>query len=59
MFKEIQVSQSFLGIDENDRRCQSRELYDECIQHAYVDRIRKFCGCLPLSIKLNTNVDLI
>ena len=57
MFKEIQVTESFLGINEVVRDCQPRETYDDCIQHSHVDRIRNSCGCLPLFLKLNKNVN--
>ena len=56
VFKEIQVTDNFLGLGENVRKCQPRKLFDECIQNSHVDMIKTFCGCLPLSLQLNKNV---
>ena len=57
LFKEIQVTESFLGINENVRGCQEREMYDDCINHSYYE-YKNSCGCLPLSLKINKNVFL-
>ena len=56
MFKEIQVTDHFYGIDESVRKCQPRNLFEECIKNSHVERIRKSCGCLPLALQLNRNV---
>ena len=56
MFKEIQVTDSFLGINEDVRGCQEKEIYDDCIRHSHVDKIRNSCSCVPLSLQNNTNV---
>ena len=58
MFKEIEVTDSFLGIDEDVTGCQAREMYDDCIRRSHVDKIRNACGCLPLFLKLNKNVNI-
>ena len=58
MFKELQVTDSFLGLNEIFRGCQEREMYDTCIKNSHVDKIRKSCGCLPLGLKKNKNVIL-
>ena len=59
MFKEIQVTDSFLGINEMDRGCQAQEMYDDCIKDSYIDTIRNSCGCAPFSLKLNKNVHFL
>ena len=56
MFKEVQVTNSFLGIDESVRGCQGREMYEDCIRHSYLDKFRNSCGCLPIGLKINKNV---
>ena len=55
-FKEIDVTDSYLGIDENIRGCQDKVLYDECIQNSYEEKIKNLCGCLPLPLNVNQNV---
>ena len=59
MFKELQVTDSFLGLNEVVRGCQERGMYDNCIKNSHVDKIRNSCGCLPLGLKMNKNVNLL
>ena len=54
--KEIIVTDSFLGLDRDIRKCQNIETYDDCKTRLYVDMLRKECGCLPLSLRLSGKV---
>ena len=48
--KKIEVTQSFLGLDRDDRNCQNVESFDNCTTSFYIDNIITKCKCLPLSI---------
>ena len=52
--REIRVTESYLGLDQDVRNCQNDEPYMNCTTRQYVDTILKDCGCLPLNMKLST-----
>ena len=54
--RNIEVTKSFLGLDEDAKKCQNKESYDNCTTNYYHDNIRKKCGCLPLTININGKV---
>ena len=47
--KEIKVSDSFLGLDVDSRKCQDIETYNDCKTRLYIKNMTQECGCLPLS----------
>ena len=55
--KEISVTDSFMGLDRDSRKCQNIETYPDCKTRLYVEHLRKECGCLPLSLKLTGKVE--
>ena len=50
VLKEIKVTYSFLGLDEDTKGCQNEETLHNCTTRLYIDSILKECGCLPLNI---------
>ena len=56
VLKEIVVTNSFLGLDENVRGCQNEEPLDNCTTRHYMESLSKNCGCLPISIRLSDEV---
>ena len=57
--KEVSVTESFMGLDKDTRKCQNIETYDECKTRLNIEHLRKECGCLPLSLRLSEEVILI
>ena len=51
-----EVTESFLGLDQDVRGCQNDEHYDECTTRQYIENMREKCGCLPLSISISDQV---
>ena len=51
IIKEIKVTEDFLALSENIRRCQNDESYDECITRIYIDALKQNCKCLPFPIR--------
>ena len=51
--KEVKVTDSFLGMDEEERGCQNKEDYQSCTTRHYIDQVKKTCKCLPLYLKIN------
>ena len=51
----VVVTDSFLGLDQEDRGCQLEPVLD-CTTRQYQDALLKKCGCLPLSIRLSNEV---
>ena len=52
IFKEISVTESFMGLGDNDRGCQSVEVQKNCTLQKYV-QTKSNCECLPLHLALN------
>ena len=48
--KEIKVTESYLGLDIEDRGCQNEEAVEECTTRQYIQNLRQKCGCLPFQI---------
>ena len=44
------VTDSFLGLDEDDRGCQNEEPYTNCTTRSYLRRVTQKCGCLPFAL---------
>ena len=45
------VTESYLGLDQEERGCQNEETLDNCTSRQYYDTILEKCGCLPLNIR--------
>ena len=48
--KQIDVTESFLGIDQEITKCQNMEPYEDCTTRYYLSEVKKKCGCLPYAI---------
>ena len=55
--KEIRVTDSYLGLDQNVRKCQNQETVFNCTTRHYTETLMKECGCLPMSIHLSKQVE--
>ena len=53
--KEIDVTEEYLGLDENVRGCQNQESFHNCTTRHHIDALIKECGCVPFNIKLSSN----
>ena len=56
VLSEVSVTDSFLSLDEDVRNCQERESYVDCITNYYLTNLKKMCGCLPLKLGLEEEV---
>ena len=56
MLKEIEVTDSYLGLDKNVRQCQTQETFHNCTTRKYIDKLRQICGCMPFKIRLDDKV---
>ena len=54
--KEIKVTESFLGMDMEDKGCQLEEPLDNCTTRHHMDTVLHQCGCLPLRFSLSNTV---
>ena len=48
--KELKVTDSFLGMDENVRKCQYLEPLNNCTTRELIGKMIKECDCLPFNI---------
>ena len=57
--KEIQVTDEYMGLDENIRKCQNKETLEDCTTRQYIDTIQKECNCIPYSLKGIMGLNLV
>ena len=58
-FKEITVTDSFMGLDKKTRNCQKFETYNECVTNHYINKVLNQCGCSPSLLSLTKKVKKI
>ena len=49
--KEIKVTDEYLGLDENIRKCQNTEAFEDCTTRNHIETVRETCNCVPYSLK--------
>merc|ERR1712223_672387 len=47
--KEIQVTESYLGMDEDIRGCQNQLSMENCTTNQYLETCQNQCGCIPFN----------
>ena len=47
----IKVTDSFLDLPSEDRRCQNEETLEDCKTKAFRDAITRACKCIPFSLR--------
>ena len=57
--KEIKVTESYIGLDESVKDCQTEEAIEDCETRNYINAVLHQCECLPLSIRINTKVHFL
>ena len=50
IFKQVDVTNSFMGLPIEDRKCQNEENFVDCTTRQHLDNVLANCGCLPMSI---------
>ena len=50
ILKEIKVTESFLGMEMDVKKCQNEIPLEECTTKLYINSLLKQCGCLPLHL---------
>ena len=58
VLKEITVSNSFLSIKKDVRKCQDVETFNECVTTKFIHDLKSKCKCLPLDLRLNMKVNI-
>ena len=56
--KYFNVTDSFLGLDQNVKECQNKEALEECKTRHYIDGLLQQCECLPFRIRINKKVSV-
>ncbi len=59
ILKEIEVTESFLELDHETRKCQrykAHDSYDKCTTGYFMEQMRIYCGCLPYATINNEKV---
>ena len=53
---QIEVTESYLGLDQDVRECQIEESLYNCTTRQYLDTLMEKCGCLPITIRISHEV---
>ena len=53
--KKMSGTESFMGLPESERKCQSEE-FEDCYTRKYFARVQERCGCIPLSLSSKNEV---
>ena len=56
VLKEIKVTNSYLGLDQDVRGCQNDEPLFNCTTRHLIENMVKQCHCLPFNLKLAHNI---
>ena len=54
--KEIEAKDSFLGLDQDVRKCQNDETLFNCTTRKYIEAVVSKCKCLPSNLRLFNKV---
>ena len=54
---EIEVTDSYLGLDKSVKECQNTEPLHNCTTRIYLNTIFEKCGCVPLNIGIIQKVE--
>ena len=57
--KEVKVTDSYIGLDQGVRGCQTHETYDDCSTKQFLEDVQNNCGCIPFNIRLNSQFQVI
>ena len=57
-FRQINVTESYLGLDANTKGCQNEEPLHNCTTRQYIDTIIGKCGCLPVNLRTSNKVQI-
>ena len=53
---QIEITDSYLALDEDVRGCQNNESFFNCTTRHYMDDLLRECKCLPLNIRISNQV---
>ena len=49
--KEVEVTDSYMGMNVGERGCQNHERYEECTTNHLVESLLSQCHCLPPNMR--------
>ena len=55
---EIEITDSFLGLDEDVKGCNKDEGLNDCNSKYFVAKVLDHCGCMPLNLMTPEQVRL-
>ena len=50
--KEIRVTEDYLGLEEETRKCQNQESFEDCTTREYLQTVEKHCHCVPYGLNM-------
>ena len=54
LVKEIKVTDTFLGLEQRFKKCQTKESLGECTSALLLNKSIEMCGCVPFGLKTLT-----
>ena len=56
---QIEITDSYLALDEDVRGCQNNESFFNCTTRHYMANLLQRCGCIPFNLRLSDKVKII
>ena len=56
---DIEITESFLTLDQESRECQNDETFSNCTTRHYMNAVLQKCGCLPFNMRLSNRVCIV
>ena len=57
-FRQIGITESYLGLDPVLKGCQNEEPLHNCTTRLYIQKLLEKCDCLPLNLRTSNEVSL-
>ena len=56
VLKEIKITDSYLGLDQDVKKCQNVEQLQNCTTRHFIESLLGACKCLPFNLRISTKV---
>ena len=54
--KDIKVTEDFIGLSDDAKKCQSEETFKECSTRQYLHAVESQCNCIPYALKYFSSI---
>lgn len=55
--KKVEVSDAFLGLNIETKKCQNRETFEDCQTKMFLTKLHEYCKCKPYNLREYSSVN--